>query len=256
MVWFWPAPQLPALPFASRPRISCVGLLAIVIAAGIFAKAWNTVAGRYQEVSLAEEYQTCTKSQGRGYYFVIAKAIAADRWLGVGLNNWSFWVSNEYGPNLGWHFVPYIGTEDYPTDVVPPGRENLDAAQAAPAHNLGALTVGELGIPGLILFAVLWLRWFQMGASFLLRRIPDPMHRLGVGFFFACWGIFLQSLTEWVYRQTAIFFTFNIILGALAGLYHLKRGAQKTESRRASDLIYSETGAIGTAFPEGADPCA
>jgi hypothetical protein len=40
-------------------------------------------------------------------------------------------------------------------------------AQAAPAHSLAALTVGELGIPGLVLLTVLWLRWFQMGSSFL-----------------------------------------------------------------------------------------
>ncbi len=204
------------------PKKIGVYLIVILIATAIFAKAWKTLEDRYDEASLAEEYDTSSKTQGRGYYILIAQTIAADRWLGVGLNNWSYWVSNQYGPALGWHFVPYVGTDQYPSDVVPPGRNNLDAAQAAPAHNLGALTLGELGIPGFLIFTAVWLRWFQMGASFLRRRLTTPEVRLGIGFFFACWGIFLQSLTEWAYRQTPIFFTFNIIIGALASIYCLK----------------------------------
>ena len=69
-------------------------------------------------------------------------------------------------PGLGYRFVPYPGTDVVPSEIIPPGS-NLDNAQAAPAHCLGALTAGELGFPGLFLFTLLWLRWFQMGASFL-----------------------------------------------------------------------------------------
>ncbi len=228
------------------PKKICVGLVAVLVAVGIFAKAWNTLESRYKEASLSEEYDTSPKTQGRGYYILLAKTIAGDRWLGVGLNNWSYWVSNEYGPKLGWHFVPYIGTENYPSDVVPSGRGNLDAAQAAPAHNLGALTLGELGIPGFIIFAFVWMRWFQMGASFLWKRFSDPEVRMGIGFFFACWGVFLQSLTEWVYRQTAIFFTFNIILGALASLYCLKRRRKRGEVPAANEEDYDDEGEYGT----------
>ena len=200
--------------------------LALLVACAAFIKARTTLESRYKEASLKEEYEG--KGQGRGYYIRIAAAIIEDRWLGVGLNNWSYWVSNEYGPKLGWRFVPYIGTEHWPSDVVPPGR-NLDAAQAAPAHNLGALTVGELGLPGLFIFSLLWLRWFQMGAGFLWQRSSDPMLRMGTGFFFCTWGIFLQSLTEWAYRQTHIFFTFHLIMGALASLYFIKREHKRRE---------------------------
>ncbi|MDB6017652.1 MAG: hypothetical protein JWR19_2141 [Pedosphaera sp.] len=223
-----------------------ITLLVVLITAGVFFKAWHTLAERYNEASMDQEYSG--KGQGRGYYLRLAKAIAADRLFGVGLNNWSYWVSNEYGPQLGWHFVPYIGTERWPSDKVPPGR-NIDAAQAAPAHNLGALVVGELGLPGFCLFTLLWLRWFQMGISFLWPRVSEPLHRMGVGFFFATWGIFLQSLTEWVYRQTPIFFTFNIILGALASLYWLKRQRRRqivadTDWEEDSDLSLPEFGKI------------
>lgn len=229
------------------PQKIGIGLLVLVMVVCIFAKAWNTLGERYKGASLAEEYDASSKTQGRGYYILIAKTIAADRWLGVGLNNWSYWVSNQYGPMLGWHFVPYIGTENYPSDVVPPGRNNLDAAQAAPAHNLGALTLGELGIPGFIIFAFVWMRWFQMGASFLWKRVANPEYRMGIGFFFACWGIFLQSLTEWVYRQTSIFFTFNIIIGALASLYCLKRRRKRMQAEASDeegDVVKEEIGAF------------
>jgi hypothetical protein len=201
----------------------------VVITCGIVIKAWPTLATRYNESSLAEEYHG--KGQGRGYYLRIAAAIAQERWFGVGLNNWSYWVSNDYGHRLGWRFVPYIGTDEYPSDVVPSGA-NLDAAQAAPAHNLGALTLGEMGPPGLFIFSLVWLRWFQMGMSFFWRRSPDPLLRFGAGLFFCACGIFLQSITEWVYRLTPIFFTFNIFMGSLASLYYLKRASKRQEAEQ------------------------
>jgi peptidoglycan/LPS O-acetylase OafA/YrhL len=52
------------------------------------------------------------------------------------------------------------------------------------------------------------------------------MHLLGLGIFFATCGIFLQSLTEWTFRQTPIFFTFHLLLGVLASLYYHKRKRQ------------------------------
>ena len=61
---------------------------------------------------------------------------------------------------------------------------------------------GELGYPGLVLFLILWFRWFQIGGSFLFSRSPDPMRRIGIGIFFGVCGIFLQSLTEWVFRHS------------------------------------------------------
>jgi len=44
----------------------------------------------------------------------------------------------------GYRFVPYRGSTMYRRHI-PPEKANVDEAQAAPAHNLGALTLGELG---------------------------------------------------------------------------------------------------------------
>jgi len=196
--------------------------LVCVALSGLVYKSWDTLLVRYGQVSLKDEYLG-DHFENRGSYLRQAWAILEDRLFGVGLNNWSYWVSEVYGPQLGIFYEAYPNTNDAPSK---------DAVQsftfAPPAHSLVALTAGELGWPGLLIFLLVWLRWFQMGASFLRRRSPEAMHRLGAGFFFSTCGIFLQSQTEWTYRQTHIFYTFNVLLGALASLYYVKRQAART----------------------------
>ena len=206
-------------------RKVAVSLLIVLAAAGVTAKAWKTLKARFEESNLKQEYEN-KRNMGRGYYIRIATAMVEEQWFGVGLNNWSYWASNKYGPRLGYRFVPYPGTDKEPSSVVPP-ESNVDMAQAAPAHSLGALTMGELGVPGFVLLSLLWLRWFQMGASFLWQRSADPLRRLGVGLFFGLCGVFLQSLTEWVFRHLPIYYVVHILLGALASLYYLKQQARK-----------------------------
>ena len=215
--------------FTIKFRITAKGiaLTAIVVigTTGIVAKSWKSLSERFHESTLKDEYENKAKL-GRGYYLRIAKAIAAEDIFGVGLNNWSYWVSNYWGPRLGYRFVPYRGTDHEPSDVVPP-TSNVDMAQAAPAHSLGALTLGELGIPGFVLFALLWLRWFQMGAAFLRPKTSDPMFRIGVGIFFGFCGMFMQNLTEWVFRHLPLYYTFHVMLGTLMSLYYVRRQALK-----------------------------
>ena len=206
------------------PRRIGLCLVVLVAAMAVTAKSWHTMSQRFQQSSLEQEYGH-HHNLGRGYYIRVAEAIVDDNWFGIGLNNWSYRVSNEYGPKLGYRFVHYRGTDKEPSEVIPP-NSNIDEAQAAPAHCLAALTAGELGVPGLVLLALLWGRWFQMAASFLWPRTDDPMRRLGVGILFGFGGIFLQSLTEWVFRQSPIYYVFHILLGTLISLYYLKRHEQ------------------------------
>ncbi|HWC61507.1 MAG TPA: O-antigen ligase family protein, partial [Verrucomicrobiae bacterium] len=133
-------------------------LITLVVALGMTAalgKAWKTIGARFAGDSLKNEYSS-KHEQNRGYYIRIAAAIAEDSWFGVGPNNWSYWVSNKYGPRLGWYFVPYVGTDEKPGQKVPPGRD-IDDPQAAPAHSLAALTMGEMGWGGLALLTLLWV---------------------------------------------------------------------------------------------------
>jgi hypothetical protein len=111
------------------------------------------------------------------------------------------------------------------------------AKYAPPAHNLGIITIGEMGIPGAVFFGLLWLRWFSMGAVFLKKMPKFPPGVIGTGLFFCICGIFLQSLTEWVYRQTAILLTFHLLLGALASLYYARKTMRKTSQRKEAQEV-------------------
>ncbi len=203
---------------------ACLGVLALTVL------SWNSLAARFSGSTLEGETDE-TKFENRAQYVGLVKAIIQDHFFGVGLNNWSYWVSKKYGRKLG---APYADYDKIPEYM----RENPLAYSAGtfapPAHNLGVITLGELGVPGLALFSLLWLRWFAMGAGFLRKRSPDPMYRMGVGIFFALGGVFLQSLTEWVYRETDIQMTLYILLGALASLYFTKRRARRQARRMAA----------------------
>jgi len=202
-------------------KIAGLALVALAVGA-LFAKQAYLIEARWSHDSLAKEYEDPNEFESRGYFLRLAKVITDDRFFGVGLNNWSYWVSKKYGAQLG---TPY---EDYDDLTYVPSKELLpEFHYAAPAHCLLALTVGELGVPGLLIFLLVWVRWFQMGAGFLRPKVPDATRRLGIGIFFCVCGIFLQSITEWVYRQEHIFITFHIVLGTLAALYWLKKQKSK-----------------------------
>lgn len=206
-------------------RLVVRGMLAAGSVA-LVAATWTKLEQRYDSASLEEEYFDPT-IDGRGIYLRLASMIATDHFFGVGLNNWSYHVSLTYGPRLGFRFVDY----DYLVSIYGTDDNEVYANSylAAPAHNLGALTLGELGVPGLALFGLLWLRWFAMGAAFLPLPRAEPMRVMGVGLFFSVCGIFGQSLTEWTYRQTPILFTFYILLGALASLTAVRRRTRNQE---------------------------
>jgi len=192
---------------------------AVAGALGLVAvKFWGDLEKRFTDSSLSEEYLDTHTIDSRGYYLRLARLIVADRFLGVGLNNWSYAVSKKYGAQMK---TPYADYDSIPDDLN--NDEDVVLSFAAPAHNLGALTLGELGVPGFFIFVVVWLRWLQMGLLFLWRRQRTTLHLLGIGIFFGMAGVFLQSLTEWVFRQTAIFLTCHALMGVLASLYVARR---------------------------------
>jgi hypothetical protein len=224
--------------FRVTPRTLAIAAVVAVGFAGLLAKSWKTLQARFSESTMDQEYGN-KQNQGRGYYIRMATTIAKAEFFGVGLNNWSYWVSNRHGPAEGYRFVPYKGTERAPSDIVPPDS-NVEMAQAAPAHSLLALTLGELGIPGLVIFVLLWLRCFQMGMCFLWPRTPDPMRRLGVGILFGLGGMFLQCLTEWVFRHLPLYYTVHCMLGVLMALYYIRRQEKRQARKARREAEYAE----------------
>ena len=200
----------------TRRKILIVTAATAVLGSGLL-KAWPYIKARY-DVSLTEEYIE-VNGENRGVYWRWALMIVEDYPLGVGLNNWSYMVSKKYGYRLGF---PYL---DYDDIKATPEKADLPSiSYAPPAHSLMALTIGELGWIGLGIFFLVWFRWFLMGLAFFFRRLnPDPMHRIGIGLFFSALGIFLQSVTEWTYRQTTMLITFHMLMGVLASLHDSRR---------------------------------
>lgn len=202
------------------PRNVVAAAIAGVAVAVMVTKSWDLLMARYQSASLEEEYFD-TKGEGRGYYFRQAGIVLAEEPYGVGLGNWSYWVSKKYGARAGMRY------EDYDDIAFPPPNDLLPMYRhAAPAHNLGVLTAGEIGWAGLGVFALVWLRWFHLGAGFLRGPWAGAGPPLGAGIFFGCAGVFLQSFTEWTFRQTQIFLTFHVLVGTLAGLQRERRNAR------------------------------
>ena len=195
-----------------------VGAIIVAAMGGMVALSWDKLEQRFS-ASLEEELDT-QGFENRGQYVGLVAAIIEERPKGVGLNNWSYWVSKRYGALTG---TPYEDYDDIPQTMLDsPILYDWAPKYAPPAHSLGIITVGEMGWVGFWVFVALWLRWFWVTGSFLWQRSNDPMLRMGVGIFFAVCGVFLQSLTEWVFRQTAIMLTFHVLVGAAASLYYLR----------------------------------
>jgi hypothetical protein len=185
---------------------------------GMLMKAWPYIVARYAEASFSEEYLE-VKGENRGVYWRWAMMMVDDYPYGAGLNNWSYMVSKQYGYPLGFNY------QDYDDIKVTPEKADLPSiSYAPPAHSLVALTIGELGWLGLGVFILVWFRWFLMGVTFLRRRLnADPMHRIGIGLLFSATGMFMQSVTEWTYRQTTMLLTFHVLMGVLASLHYTRR---------------------------------
>jgi hypothetical protein len=209
-------------------RQKIVIMLAIGIGTGaMLAKSWDMLVVRFGSASWEEEL-VAIDGENRGIYWRWAKMMIDDDPFGVGLNNWSYAVSKTYGERVGFRY------EDYDDIKVAPEKADIPSIRyAPPAHALAALSLGEIGIPGTAIFLLVWARWFQLGAMFLWRRLNrDPMHRLGIGILFGTTGMFLQSATEWTYRQTGLLLTFHLLMGVLASLHYLRRhppGASRQE---------------------------
>ena len=195
------------------------GFAAITVLVAVGLKAWPSIVERYGQATLQEEYFD-NSGESRGYYFRQAGVILEQNPFGIGLNNWSYWVSKEYGKQAGMNYETYDDIAYAPpSEIMPMYRF------AAPAHNLGVLTVGEIGWAGLAVLMLLWVRWLTMGAGFLFRRPQEVVQHVGIGLMFGFLGVFLHSFTEWTFRQTEIFLSFNLLAGTMAALVSLRREA-------------------------------
>lgn len=191
----------------ARPRNLAYTSGAILLCGLMLLRSWDTVMYRLGGFDFEHEY--FSEEGDRGSYFRQAlPAINAKPVPGVGLNNWSYWITNQYAVLAGYDSLNDRLIEQYHgTDEAPKGE-----GQAAPAHNLYLLTLTELGFPGLFLLLLLFGRWiFAMGKALFVKR-HSVARDIQIAAFLSFAGVVMQSWTEWAYRQTSIYFLAHIIV--------------------------------------------
>lgn len=190
-------------------------VLGCLVAGGLFIRGFDKVASRHEIMSAAED--AGNTSAGRKIYYTNALDMARKNPFGVGLNNWSYYMSAQEG-------TPYDGT-----DV---GGEG---PRAIMGHSAYALTLGELGWPGIIIFLALWCQWFWIAGEYIFVRSTELLPQIVLGCFFAILASNLSAFTEHNYRNQLFYIVFNLILGlavAVSRLHKHSGSTQTTHMRR------------------------
>ena len=190
------------------PRKATLALLSCVLASGLFLRGYDVVAERHRGMSASEKAGNA--SAGRRGYYVDAWMMATRNPLGVGLNNWSYWLSAERGD-------PYESTEvrgEGPREVM--------------AHSAFALTLGELGWPGIVIFGVLWCQWLWIAGRSAFARDSDLLSVVLIGCFFSVLAACLSAATEHNFRSQLFYIVFNMVLGFMVAVRRLHASAHST----------------------------
>jgi O-antigen ligase len=167
--------------------IVIIGAVAGVAVLGVAAK---TLLERF-----VGEQDAAGDLEYRMYYNNQAKLMAGDNLFGVGLGNFSAFSWDRYAAMVD------------PDN--PPGT---------PAHNIWFLTLGETGYPGLLVFALFWIRFFAMAGPLIAWRLRGMELSAVTGATLLCVVCHVQSMVQLSFRQTPIFFMLMISLAIVCSL--------------------------------------
>ena len=139
-----------------------------------------------------------------------AKAMANDHLFGVGLNNYSYAINE----------TDYVRFIDDPVD-------------RGIVHNIYLLHACEMGWPGLIVFLLMIVNFFLIGLKVIRKRRDNTLSYFATGILVAMFTLWLQSMLEWLFRQTYITVQFFMLAGFLAALPRVDKQMRK---ERAMDI--------------------
>lgn len=151
-----------------------------------------------------------SSAEARHVFNHSARAMAGDRLLGVGINNYS------YGTDATVYAEPYSGGLD----------------QGGLCHNLYYLLLGETGWPGLLAFLASLAAALRVAVVHLVRHLRDDLRSVWmVGFVGSFATVALQSWLEWALLQTVLSFTFFGLVGVAVAIPRLAAETRPTRWR-------------------------
>ena len=158
-----------------------------------------------------------------------AREMAADRFLGVGINNYS------YGTEATIYSEPYEGGLD----------------EGGLCHNLYYLILGETGWFGLCTFVLtLATAYMGIGRFIFFHRSEDLRSVWMVGWLAGLTTAVVQSSLEWALLQTTLSFSFFGLLGVAAAIPRMASGARVARWR----VLVRHVPAPAIAVSQGARP--
>jgi O-antigen ligase len=190
--------------------IVTLGAIAGVV---VLAAAADTLMTRF-----LGEQDAADDMEYRMYYNNQAKLMAADKFFGVGLGNWSAFSWDRYAAMVD------------PDN--PPGT---------PAHNIWFLTLGETGYFGLLLFFLFWARFFSLAVPLILWRLRGMELAAATGAMLLCFVCHIQSMVQLSFRQTPIFFLMMMAIAIVAALGKNWRLQQKHNGLPAPPMTKQAT---------------
>lgn len=171
-----------------------------LVVLGLFFVAADTITARF-----LVQQDAVSDIEYRGLYNEEAKLMAADHPFGVGLGNFSTYSWLRYGRQ--------VGLNEYGT----------------PAHNLWYLTLGELGMPGLLIFILYWLRFYGLALPFLFRRRSTLIYAAAAAATAGTMVGHIQFMLQLSYRQTSIYMLTKIFMAMAVAAVLIDRDQRRKE---------------------------
>lgn len=172
-------------PFHISLRNAVLTFLAVIGGMLMIGKAADTLTRRF-----AGGLEGTREDLGyRQLYNLEAVEMARDHAFGVGMGNFSAYSWHEYAERID--------------PDLPPG---------APAHNLWFLSLGELGVLGLLAMVIIWLRYVQVAAWLVFQPMNAFTRTVLYGSICGLLVLHVQSLLQLGYRQGPIYFLMRILM--------------------------------------------
>lgn len=192
-------------------KIALIIILGIVGAAMVY-RGFGALEERHNAYA-REGNELMADRQGQ---FNLMWYIILDYPMGIGLNNWSYIVSehyaDEYGPGPdGKQIQPYES----------PHERGQSGSRAIMGHTTIGLTLAELGWPGFFLFIAMWIYWASITGRYILKGAHDMQTNIMIGCFFGLVAAFFMVLIEHIFRSQYFYIIFNCFLGLAMAVYQM-----------------------------------